>query len=299
MMKKPLKVLVLEDSADDTQLLLLQLEQEGIEVEWQRVETEADFRAALDAHPDLILADYSLPNYRGLTALGEIHERGLDIPFIIVSGSIGEELAVECLRLGAADYLLKDRLARLGLAVTRAVELARLRVEQRQAEERLRRMATHDSLTCLYNRIYFEEEMARVERGRMFPVSVVVADVDGLKPINDTYGHAVGDEVLRRAAMALRSAFRAEDVIARIGGDEFAALLPGVTEQLVEAALERLRDCLSAGKPIGGSSALSMSLGAATLESGRSMAETLKRADEQMYRDKFARASRATRGFAS
>src|SRR3989337_4145676 len=94
MMKKPLQVLILEDSADDAQLLLLQLEQDGIEVQWQRVETEAAFRAALDSQPDLILADYSLPSYSGIKALELRNELGLDIPFILVSGTMGEDIAV-------------------------------------------------------------------------------------------------------------------------------------------------------------------------------------------------------------
>src|SRR3990170_7987561 len=113
-MNKPLKVLILEDSADDAQLLLLQLEQAGLEVQWQRVETEAAFRAALDTHPDLILADYSLPSYSGIRALELRNELGLDIPFILVSGTMGEDIAVTAMQQGAADYLLKDRLGRLG-----------------------------------------------------------------------------------------------------------------------------------------------------------------------------------------
>ena len=106
-MKKPIKILILEDSADDTQLLLLQLEQEGIEVEWQRVETEADFTAALADQPDLILSDYSLPKYNGIKALTFLNERGLDIPFILVSGTMGEDIAANAMKQGAADYLLR------------------------------------------------------------------------------------------------------------------------------------------------------------------------------------------------
>ena len=165
MMKKPLQVLILEDSADDAQLLLLQLEQDGIEVEWQRVETEAAFRAALDSQPDLILADYSLPSYSGIKALELRNELGLDIPFILVSGTMGEDIAVTAMQQGAADYLLKDRLARLGEAVRNALEEKRVRDEKRWAEEALRKSeerlrllseAAHD-LTTLVNRQWIIE----------------------------------------------------------------------------------------------------------------------------------------------
>src|SRR3990170_1032269 len=165
MMKKPLQVLILEDSADDAQLLLLQLEQDGIEVEWQRVETEAAFRAALDSQPDLILADYSLPSYSGIKALELRNELGLDIPFILVSGTMGEDIAVTAMQQGAADYLLKDRLARLGEAVRNALEEKRVRDEKRWAEEALHKSeerlrllseAAHD-LTTLVNRQWIIE----------------------------------------------------------------------------------------------------------------------------------------------
>jgi PAS domain S-box-containing protein len=102
------------------------------------VETEADYTAAIKTAPDLILADYSLPQYDGLRALKQLRECGLDIPFILVSGQLGEEAAVEAMKLGASDYLLKDRLARLGAAVEGALEDKRLRVESQQRQAALR-----------------------------------------------------------------------------------------------------------------------------------------------------------------
>jgi PAS domain S-box-containing protein len=105
---------------------------------WRRVETEADYLAALDPALDLILADYALPQFDALRALELRRVRGLDIPFIIVSGAIGEEVAVAAMRHGAADYLLKDRLTRLGAAVEHALEQRRLRTEMQKAEQALR-----------------------------------------------------------------------------------------------------------------------------------------------------------------
>ena len=106
-----------EDSPDDAQLILLQLEQEGWEVEYRLVDTEAAFIASLASSPDLILSDFSMPKFSGLQALRIVQERGLNIPFILISGTIGEEIAVEAMKLGADDYLMKDRLGRLGSAI--------------------------------------------------------------------------------------------------------------------------------------------------------------------------------------
>jgi PAS domain S-box-containing protein len=136
-MPTPLHVLILEDNPDDAELILHELCRAEFEPDWVRAETEADYLAHLDPTPDVILADFSMPQFNALRALALLQERALDIPLIVVSGTIGEDVAVECMRVGAADYLLKDRLARLGQAVTRALEAKRLREEKRQAEAAL------------------------------------------------------------------------------------------------------------------------------------------------------------------
>ncbi len=134
------RVLLVEDSPADAELLLHALRAGGFEPESERVFREADFRAALSRRPlpDVILADYTMPSFSGLGALRILRELGLDVPFLVVTGTIGEELAVECMREGAADYLLKDRLTRLGPAVGRALEEHGLRESKRAAEEALR-----------------------------------------------------------------------------------------------------------------------------------------------------------------
>ncbi|MCL4800905.1 MAG: diguanylate cyclase, partial [Burkholderiales bacterium] len=133
-----LRVLLVEDRAADAELALHELERSGFDAHGARVETEADFRAALVERPDLILADYALPRFDGIRALRIAQEVAPDVPFILLSGTIGEELAVEAIRLGAADYLLKDRLSRLGPAVRAALERAALVRDARRAEGALR-----------------------------------------------------------------------------------------------------------------------------------------------------------------
>lgn len=123
----PLRVLILEDRPEDVELVMYELRKAGFQLEAQRVETEADFQARLAAHPDIILADYSLPQYGARPALQYLQQRGLDIPFIVVTGAISDEEAAACIKDGATDYLRKDRMARLGYAVSSALERREMR----------------------------------------------------------------------------------------------------------------------------------------------------------------------------
>src|SRR6266446_1282705 len=134
-MNFPLRVLHLEDDVRDTELVQATLEGEGIQSELTRVETEQDFLAALKRESlDLILADYTLPSFDGLSALRIAQQHSPDVPFIFVSGTLGEDVAIEALKTGATDYVLKTRLARLGPAVTRALGEARERSEEHTSE---------------------------------------------------------------------------------------------------------------------------------------------------------------------
>ncbi len=153
----------------------------------------------------------------------------------------------------------------------------------KENEERLRFLSIHDQLTSLYNRLYFEEEMIRLERGRHYPIGTIMADLDGLKSINDTYGHAVGDQLLSQAASIFRSCFRAGDVVARIGGDEFSALLPGANADTLARVTERINSRFATSLFTINSSPICISLGTAITEKGGSLNESLKAADQSMY----------------
>lgn len=139
-MPTALRVLIVEDSPTNVELMLAELRRSGFEPDWQRVETTEGFASSLVSEVELVLSAYSLPQFDASEVLPLLRERGLDIPFIIVTGSVGEEPAVECMKRGASDYLLTDRLARLGPAVAQALEAKRLRDEQRvTAQETQRR----------------------------------------------------------------------------------------------------------------------------------------------------------------
>ncbi|MEA1971628.1 MAG: GGDEF domain-containing protein, partial [Thermodesulfobacteriota bacterium] len=163
-------------------------------------------------------------------------------------------------------------------------------------EEQLRYLSTHDSLTGLYGRAFFDEEMFRFERGRTFPVSVVMLDVDGLKWVNDTRGHKAGDALLKRVAQVLGMVFRAGDIAARIGGDEFAVLLPGTGISAAKEILVRFRAFLEDHNKEYPDLPLSLSIGVAEGSKGDSLACVQKKADELMYREKLSKKMK-TEGF--
>jgi PAS domain S-box-containing protein len=140
-MGTPIRVLIVEDRPADVTLALDELREAGFDPIWTHVETESDYLRHLDAGPEVILADYTLPQFNAPRALKRLQERGLDIPFLIVTGSISEETAVECVKAGADDYLLKDRLSRLGQAVRRALRDKQARAERRHASETVARQA--------------------------------------------------------------------------------------------------------------------------------------------------------------
>ena len=133
-MTTPLNALLVEDSEDDAALLVIELEKNGFDLKWKRVETEADYRASLDGEINIIFSDFTLPQFSTMRALELLQESKLDVPFVIVSGTIGEERAVESLKAGATDYVLKNNLSRLVPVVKRALREIQERAERRRVE---------------------------------------------------------------------------------------------------------------------------------------------------------------------
>ena len=161
-------------------------------------------------------------------------------------------------------------------------------IERKRAEAALTHLSTHDVLTGLYNRAFFETELARMENSREYPISIIVADLDNLKMTNDVQGHAAGDELLKRTAQVLRAAFRGSDVLCRIGGDEFAMLLPGADDATAVQGIMRIRAQLVINNAQHPNLPLSLSIGAGTNVAG-DLLNTFRRADAAMYLDKRTR----------
>jgi DNA-binding NtrC family response regulator len=146
-----LRVLIVEDSRDDTELMARFLKLNGYEVSFEQVSSAAACKSALDREVwDIVIADYALPGFSGLEALEICKKFGLDLPFIIVSGTIGEDIAVEAMKAGAHDYVMKGNLARLLPAIQRELREARVREGRRLAEAALRESAaTYQTLLSI------------------------------------------------------------------------------------------------------------------------------------------------------
>jgi diguanylate cyclase (GGDEF)-like protein/PAS domain S-box-containing protein len=153
-------------------------------------------------------------------------------------------------------------------------------------QEKLDYLSMHDSLTGLFNRAYFLEELKRLEFSRLYPISVMVADLEGLNKINYQYNMSSGDELVKHAATLLRTVFRSEDMVARISGDEFIALMPRCGTRAAEKALHRVVNMVEAFNAEQPTLPLSLTLGIATAESGQSLAETLKLANSLKFSNK-------------
>lgn len=190
----------------------------------------------------------------------------------------------------------RDELSGLAKEINRMLEaIERYQDELRASEERYRHLSITDSLTGLRNRTYFEQEMRRLEAGNCAPVGIVLCDVDGLKLVNDTFGHDAGDELLLAAARVLKETYPGEGAVARIGGDEFAMLLPGSDETATGRMCSRLRDAVDTYNAANPERPLSASIGfAARSDTSKSMSDLFKEADDNMYREKLHR-SRSTR----
>jgi diguanylate cyclase (GGDEF)-like protein len=159
---------------------------------------------------------------------------------------------------------------------------------RKRAEAYLEFLGKHDVLTKLYNRSFYVDEMNRLERAALSPITVIVGDLNGLKAVNDQLGHAAGDEILRRAGEAFNEVVKAPAHAARIGGDEFAALLPGTDEAGGLAIVESLRKVVELNNQFYAGTSLSFAIGVATRCSGERLEDTVKRADALMYRAKRA-----------
>jgi diguanylate cyclase (GGDEF)-like protein len=223
------RLLILEDSALDADLMVETLHSFGLDPTWTRVDKETDYLFSLDSFPDLILSDFSMPQFDARRALHLLKERALDIPFIVVSGCIGEDVAVQCMKDGASDYLLKDRLARLGPSVSQALERVRLQKEKKAIEERLFHETFHDALTGLPNRALFlerlERSLLRSKRDRTYVFAVLLLKLEGLATINETLGPSASDQLTIEASQRLSRHVRSLDSVARLAGDEFLILL--------------------------------------------------------------------------
>ena len=254
-MHKHLRALIVDSSEDAALLLVRGLALGGYEVDFERVETANAMATALSGRTwDIVLAEYAMPHFSGLEALSVLKHSGLDLPFILVSDEACDAAAVDAIKAGAHDYVVKSGLERLNLAVARELQDAEIRRSRKRAEEWLKYTAQYDPLTDLPNRNLLYERIDQTflsARAKNTPFALMVMDLDRFKEINDTIGHQAGDALLQQVGLRLQAAVRRGDTVARLGGDEFAVLLPGIDQNAAELAAGRFLKAFEAPFMIG------------------------------------------------
>lgn len=288
--KSVLRVLLVEDSEDDAVLLLRELQRGEHEIQSKRVCSSDALRAALVGNAwDVILTDHNMPGFSSEEALRIVKQMGVDAPVIIVSGSIGEDVAVEAMKSGAHDYIIKGKWARLLPAVSRELREANVRRAHRRAEQTIHHLAFHDSLTGLVNRYEFEarlkhalHELKSTDKRH----ALLYIDLDQFKLINDTSGHMAGDELLQQLAAVLKGQIRDSDTLARLGGDEFGVLLPNCPLPRAQDIANQLLHAISAFRFIWADKpfSISCSIGLVPLDdSATPLSDVLRAADLACY----------------
>jgi len=237
------KILLIDDEEDILALLTDILEEEDYEVvtACNGAEGIEQFKKC---SPDLVITDVKMPIKNGLEVLTEIKKMSDDVDVILLTGHSDEATAIECLRSGAYDYLLKplEDIDILLTAVTRAFDKRNLVKKNRELVKQLEELAIRDPLTGLYNRRHLhaclDEELARAERYNN-TFCMVMLDIDHFKAVNDTYGHPFGDYVLKKLGEIIRGSLRTVDSLYRYGGEEFFILMPETAREGAESLVNR------------------------------------------------------------
>jgi len=241
----PLRVILVEDSEDDAFLLQRQLQEAGYTVDLKRVDNEPALISALGQGPwDIAFSDFSMPNFDGMRALKVIRAHDKDLPFIIVSGTIGEERAVQLMKLGAQDYVIKGNVRRLVPAIERELREAELRREHRRAQEHIQRLAYYDSLTLLANRHRLMEDIRQATQARKH-FALLLININNFREINRALGHERGDGVIREAALRLQGVSAPLSLLYHLHGSEFAMLAEMSDKTEIEEVARKVLRALS------------------------------------------------------
>jgi len=281
-----IKLLLVEDNPIDAQLtqdLLAEWSLDQFEITHASVLADGLTRLSRGRF-DVVLLDLSLPDTHGLATVTQVLATSPDVPVVVLSGHDDHPLALQALQHGAQDYLVKGEGGSDFLA--RSILYA---IERKKAQERLTYLAQHDQLTGLINRTLFRDRlvhaMARSKRKDQ-PLAVMLLDLDRFKAVNDTLGHDVGDELLKEVATRLLECVREVDTVARMGGDEFTAILEGISgEENVLVVAKRIVESIGSPFQIGPHRiSIGVSIGITLYPSDdEDIDELLRHADKAMY----------------
>ena len=284
-----IKVLLVEDNdvdADLTQDLLSEWSMEEFQITRARTLAEG-FSFLSRERFDAVLLDLSLPDTFGLPTVRQVHAMNPTVPVVVLSGVTDQSLALQAVQQGAQDYLVKGQGHPELLA--RAIRYA---IERKRAEEHLTYLAQYDHLTGLVNRSLFRDRlvqaMARSKRLRQ-PIALMLLDLDRFKTVNDTFGHDMGDELLKAVSERLKTCVRETDTVARMGGDEFTIILEGVSsEQNILVVATRITESIASPFELKGQCiSVGISIGITIYpHDDHPIDELLKHADTAMYRAK-------------
>ena len=264
--------------------------------------TNGEDALAVLAHEffDVCLMDYYLRDGTGMELLKRFDRRIEHPPVIMLTGASNRQLDMAAMGAGAVDYLVKDRIdpELLERSIRYALERERLLRDLEATQEKLRHQAAHDELTGLYNRRWFmstlEKEISVAKRHH-YPLSMCISDLDRFKVLNDRFGHLAGDQALEAFAKVLAINLRLGDTAARIGGDEFAVLLPQASRKQAGPVVQRIKTALESLRlvaPNGEEFAIGASFGIAEMKPSMSPADLIHRADEGLYKAKRAKTAR-------
>ncbi len=279
-------ILIAEDDPDYRQLLSRRASRMGLDVH-QATNGQEAIDAVNEREFDALVLDLYMPEHTGLEVIDAARKIDPDIQALILTGSASVETAVEALRAGVYDYLTKplESMTSFELALSRALERRYLVKENKRLFEEIQRLAVTDSLTGLYNRHKLQDSLeTEVERAKRYsrPLSIIMIDMDKLKVINDTSGHAAGDEALKLVARSIQRSIRKVDLGTRFGGDEFIVLLPEADREEAAAVAKRIREAILAVEFESGK--LSVSMGVVQWHSGfETSKDFVHAADEAMY----------------
>ncbi len=288
MADETVRVLLVEDEPDHRLLFRKMLAAAGGR---EKVIAVESLKRALDylanEPADIVLLDLMLPDSQGMETFSSLHAQAPNMPIIVLSGMSDEQLAVEAVRQGAQDYLVKGQFE-AGL-LSRAVRYA---IERHRMREELRSLSLVDELTGLYNRrgfLVLAEQQQKIGRRTRRGFLLFFLDLDGLKQINDQYGHKEGDHALVKASEVLKEAFRGSDIIARLGGDEFAVLAveadTGAAQRPLLELEHELKE-LKLRKDLPYPISFSIGVARSNPNNDESIEELLTQADAFMYEEK-------------
>ncbi|SPF34135.1 Diguanylate cyclase (GGDEF) domain/uncharacterized domain HDIG-containing protein [Candidatus Desulfosporosinus infrequens] len=279
-------IIIIDDSPIDRRFIRMILENRLSNITIFEAEDGLNINEKLKHNKiHMCILDIMMPIKDGFQVLMDMKQDAytMDIPVIVCTGIEDKQAIEKALTLGAYDYFskpLSEEIIKtsLPLKVKNAIELMKRNIE-------ISYLSYHDFLTELYNRRFCEEEIKRLNTINNLPISIIVGDINGLKFINDMFGHDEGDKLLKIAASAIQSACRMDDIVARWGGDEFIILLPKTKKEEAEEVVDRIKQLYSADQVNG--IHVSISFGCDTKQTNDvEMTTVFKNAEDDMYRNK-------------